>query len=256
MDDDYSDFWLNGYVDETFADAVSPTRQPFSPTSVGAPTPKSTPPPSLRERAAQRRSSLPAVSQTTAARTSARRRSAAPSPTPPRSTSGRKSSALVVIERIQTDVLELSEPSLTPTDAFRRRGIERTLSKMQQLPFLRDFVLSREHLAEFSAFCDPLVFEKGEDLLVRGRSGEHMLFLLSGSAEVKVGPKRCVAIVAPDVCGECCMANPGRKRNASVTATTRIECLKLSRRRLFLLYEYFAVDDGGAEAEASKVQVG
>ena len=161
----------------------------------------------------------------------------------------------MVIERIQTDVLKLSEPSLTPTDAFRRRGIERTLSKMQQLPFLRDFVLSREHLAEFSAFCDPLVFEKGEDLLARGRSGEHMLFLLSGSAEVKVGPTRCVAIVAPDFCGESCMANPGRKRNATITATTRVECLKLSRRRLFLLYEYFAVDDEcGAEAGASRVQ--
>ena len=126
---------------------------------------------------------------------------------------------------------------------------------MQQLPFLRDFVLSREHLAEFSAFCDPLVFEKGEDLLARGRSGEHMLFLLSGSAEVKVGPTRCVAIVAPDFCGESCMANPGRKRNATITATTRVECLKLSRRRLFLLYEYFAVDDEcGAEAGASRVQ--
>jgi CRP-like cAMP-binding protein len=142
-------------------------------------------------------------------------------------------------------VLKLTRSDLAPTDAFRRRGIERTLSKMQQLPFLRDFVVTREHLAEFSAFCDPLVFEKGETLLAKGRSEHYMLLLLSGSVDVLVAPPRKVVIVAPEFVGEACLANPGRKRGASVIAATRVEALKLTRLRLFRLYEHFKTRGAG-----------
>ena len=243
------DFFFGEYVDETFSEHASPL-----------PAPRATP--TLTERVKARRASSPhpksaecaaaaalaaAPSQQTSATASpiAARRHSDFGASPLRIASGRRSSSLELIERIQTDVLKLTRSDLAPTDAFRRRGIERTLSKMQQLPFLRDFVVTREHLAEFSAFCDPLVFEKGETLLAKGRSEHYMLLLLSGSVDVLVAPPRKVVIVAPEFVGEACLANPGRKRGASVIAATRVEALKLTRLRLFRLYEHFKTRGAG-----------
>jgi CRP-like cAMP-binding protein len=93
--------------------------------------------------------------------------------------------------------------------------------------------LTPEERAELASRLRFVPFGVGEAILVQGETGEYLVVLSRGSAEVTVAvdggePSRIATLEAPDFCGEFGMLT-GERRQASVLATTEVDAWRLSR---------------------------
>jgi small-conductance mechanosensitive channel/CRP-like cAMP-binding protein len=113
--------------------------------------------------------------------------------------------------------------------AERRR--ERNLRMLRYVPIFKG--LNDEEHARLADRLTHTPFAAGEAILVQGEKGEDLFILTKGRAEVRVtgagGAATTVAVLeAPEFFGEFGMLT-GEARQASVIATTEVECFRLTR---------------------------
>lgn len=93
--------------------------------------------------------------------------------------------------------------------------------------------LTMDERAELAARLRFVPFAPGEAILVQGESGEYLVILSRGSAEVNVsvegGAQSTIATLeAPDFCGEFGMLT-GERRQANVVAMTEVDAWRLAK---------------------------
>ena len=88
-------------------------------------------------------------------------------------------------------------------------------------PSLTHYLPTGTHLAEFYAFCEFIVYEKDDEVILRGETEDFMIFLLQGGVNVHISSKKKLLISSPDFVGENGMFSPGSVRNADCIAACR-----------------------------------
>jgi CRP-like cAMP-binding protein len=89
--------------------------------------------------------------------------------------------------------------------------------------------LNGRQLDEIAKVADELWVEPGTEFVRQGEIGQELFILLDGTAVVSRDGNPIATLGRSDFAGELSVLLPGRRRNASVTAESRVELLVVTR---------------------------
>ena len=100
------------------------------------------------------------------------------------------------------------------------------LDSIAAVPLFAD--ADRKHLEQIAQLCTEVAAPAGTVLCREGQSGAEFFVLLDGQVCVTAGGSELAVLRAPDFFGELALLD-GRARNATVTASSEVRLLVLSR---------------------------
>ena len=100
------------------------------------------------------------------------------------------------------------------------------LDSIAAVPLFAD--ADRKHLAQIAQLCTEVSEPAGTALCREGQAGAEFFVLLDGSVTVTAGGTELAVLQAPDFFGELALLD-GKARNATVTASTDVRLLVLTR---------------------------
>ena len=106
------------------------------------------------------------------------------------------------------------------------------LDSIAAVPLFAD--ADRKQLGKIAQLCTEVSMPAGAVLCREGQPGAEFFVLLSGSVSVTAGGTELAVLPAPDFFGELALLD-GKARNATVTATTEVRLLVLSRQEFAAL---------------------
>lgn len=120
--------------------------------------------------------------------------------------------------------LRKSATTITYFARRRKRRIERMLSRMAHIEFLRS--IPPGHVQMLVEYVRPVVFSPGERIFGEGDRGDRMYFLDQGEVELSRGGAEFKTLASGDVLGEIALLT-GAPRTAQAAARTRTTALAL-----------------------------